>query len=1206
MYPEDSGQRTGVGLVMRIVVGLLLTSTFAAQGAPLITSVTDVAGNPPLMNYGGIYGSQRENDSGYPNATPPVAPAILYFGDRVFCMTDRTHQYVAPRFEATSGVLGGDALGVIPPYLVGGEYVSTRNDNKNVAGFQISVTVGADVTAYLLIDNRNGDTNNGNPPTLGNGTMDWVAADGWTQADTGLSPNMPDGSRQPDFVGIDEGSNLNPDPPNTGADFNNRLTLTTNLTGAPDNYFTVYKQEFNAGATIVLKEGDLVNSNNVHGMVVVPRPRVVPVCGLLVGPGNVSAQTAAGGADPVDSVVTVRAFGDGPVSYQAQELDADQNVANVPWMSLSKTLGGPVAPLGSDTLSIIYSITGLKVGVYKAYVRITDTCDPTRTYLSEVTLRILPADSVIIGISESGGDGAGWPGAPTSQRENDYGYPTAVPPISGAIVPFDASAPGARVFAFTDRTHQYVSARYVEGSGVLATGGGNVAPGIPPYLVGGEYVSTRNNNRDNAAFKLNVTINPNLTRGVWAYLLLDNRLGPSGNQSNADPPVLGNGLMDWVATDGWAQYSTGMFPNGQPDYVGIDEGGTPGSWNDRAVNAGGLDQYPTQFYTVYRKGFAGGEIIPLQQQNGGGINMYGLVVVPRIPCQLSVPGSVSATGLQDGANPTNVIVSIKNTSDDPVGVSYTVAELDENQNGADVPWLAISKLGGGPIAQGATDTLTLSFNTAGMLMGDYVAHLRFTNDCPEPKSKFMRVVLTIQPPDLRLPQRMAPNGMYVQQVGSMTWDQARVHYNANIKGNLPTFQGVPGDWTVPADRYIGTIIGSHADMWLPGTDSDGISSLDGANLGALLGTVEDTFKWLDGTAVPTGDVSVGGPWNTGEPNDYNLGVPGEDAMEIYASGLWNDNVVGTTLDPAQGGGARPYYLLYDGVDLSAQGKFRVMYRPGTTANLTEAINLLNGPAVLGDAKGQYYAISFGDPGTGGGGTGSGGAWRDWPKAPWPTDDPVVANNDDDNFVSRSTGILIVPEAGQYTFVVAHDDDCLFTVGTQQAVGGPCDGSQPVCSQTTLGGATANAVVVTFAQAGEYPMELIQREGTGASYLQLFAAQGDRTDEFNKGYRQVFRLVGDVLGGGLAVKTIPDVCGVVFADRDHDGDVDQVDFGQFQACFSGSLAAPTDCNCFDRDGSDASGDGDVDVMDLLAFMNCYTGPAVAWSQATNPDCIPERP
>ena len=70
----------------------------------------------------------------------------------------------------------------------------------------------------------------------------------------------------------------------------------------------------------------------------------------------------------------------------------------------------------------------------------------------------------------------------------------------------------------------------------------------------------------------------------------------------------------------------------------------------------------------------------------------------------------------------------------------------------------------------------------------------------------------------------------------------------------------------------------------------------------------------------------------------------------------------------------------------------------------------------------------------------------------------------------------------------------------------------------------------------------------------------------------------------------------FADVDTDHDVDQEDFGMWQACFSGDNNAHPDtkvCQCFDRDDTtgEQGGDGDIDATDLDWFVNCWSGPTV---------------
>ena len=76
------------------------------------------------------------------------------------------------------------------------------------------------------------------------------------------------------------------------------------------------------------------------------------------------------------------------------------------------------------------------------------------------------------------------------------------------------------------------------------------------------------------------------------------------------------------------------------------------------------------------------------------------------------------------------------------------------------------------------------------------------------------------------------------------------------------------------------------------------------------------------------------------------------------------------------------------------------------------------------------------------------------------------------------------------------------------------------------------------------------------------------------------------------------CPTPFADADHDGDVDQDDFGAFQLCYSGTGVTPTGCACFDHNN-----DGKVDVTDFTAFSNCFTEANVQWTQALTPGCVP---
>jgi PKD repeat protein len=58
------------------------------------------------------------------------------------------------------------------------------------------------------------------------------------------------------------------------------------------------------------------------------------------------------------------------------------------------------------------------------------------------------------------------------------------------------------------------------------------------------------------------------------------------------------------------------------------------------------------------------------------------------------------------------------------------------------------------------------------------------------------------------------------------------------------------------------------------------------------------------------------------------------------------------------------------------------------------------------------------------------------------------------------------------------------------------------------------------------------------------------------------------------------------DFDGDGDVDQENFGHFQACYSGSGKLQTDPGCLN---ARLDGDEDVDEEDFAIFQACMSGP-----------------
>jgi hypothetical protein len=192
------------------------------------------------------------------------------------------------------------------------------------------------------------------------------------------------------------------------------------------------------------------------------------------------------------------------------------------------------------------------------------------------------------------------------------------------------------------------SARYTPATGVLSTDATTgTLVGFPSYLIGAQYVANANDNRnagtDAASNDYRVTYTVN-TPGK-AYLLLDTRLdGTAGNVSKANTtdPVL-TGSLAWVVNEGWTRVNTGIMPNGQGDYIGIDEGATVNGPADRTHTTSGLVAGPGQglnnFYAIYSKDIpaAGDFTTTGEKVAASGGNMY---VVAFVSSDVPEPGTL--------------------------------------------------------------------------------------------------------------------------------------------------------------------------------------------------------------------------------------------------------------------------------------------------------------------------------------------------------------------------------------------------------------------------------------------------------------------------------------------------------------------------------------------------------------------------------------
>ena len=208
-----------------------------------------------------------------------------------------------------------------------------------------------------------------------------------------------------------------------------------------------------------------------------------------------------------------------------------------------------------------------------------------------------------------------------------------VPNLDTLLPQIETLPLGEESFAFVDRTHELTSARFDPATGLLTT---DVAigtlVGFPSYLLGAQYVANANDNRTagTSAALNDYMVTYRVDAPSIAYLLLDNRLnGTASNVSdpNTDDPDLGGNLA-WVLNGGWIRVNTGIMPNGQADYLGIDEGGSVASPDLRVHHDPGAGVGLNQFYAIYSKEVMPGEFFTggIKQATGSG-NMYVVAVV---------------------------------------------------------------------------------------------------------------------------------------------------------------------------------------------------------------------------------------------------------------------------------------------------------------------------------------------------------------------------------------------------------------------------------------------------------------------------------------------------------------------------------------------------------------------------------------------------
>ncbi|MDB5300564.1 MAG: hypothetical protein JWO87_2227 [Phycisphaerales bacterium] len=122
------------------------------------------------------------------------------------------------------------------------------------------------------------------------------------------------------------------------------------------------------------------------------------------------------------------------------------------------------------------------------------------------------------------------------------------------------------------------------------------------------------------------------------------------------------------------------------------------------------------------------------------------------------------------------------------------------------------------------------------------------------------------------------------------------------------------------------------------------------------------------------------------------------------------------------------------------------------------------------------------------------------------DFPATSPGYQTNFAEEATAWLRIPTAGAYTFAVSYDDGYRLSITGNTA------------QSTGQGHVKTDFLPMTFAQPGDYSVDLVYFQHLGSAQLQFFATPGTYSSFTDSGAS--FRLVNDVSNGGLALVSGP--------------------------------------------------------------------------------------
>ncbi len=496
-------------------------------------------------------------------------------------------------------------------------------------------------------------------------------------------------------------------------------------------------------------------------------------------------------------------------------------------------------------------------------------------------------------------------------------------------------------------------------------------------------------------------------------------------------------------------------------------------------------------------------------------------------------------------------------------VAYTVEELDENQLPADIPWLTLSKTSGSA-APGSTDVVTATFNTSGVSGGVHTAYVKITDACNPAVTHLRQIDLN------SIACQWEVNSC--NQVRSYLLDYpdmpvAPVVYRITNTGHLPMSYSVAqtgstcisGLWTLTNDA--GTLA--------PQQFADVTATF---HVEALQGQATDTNYSCD--LVFTDGCSIQSVSRTIRLRNTAVGSTIIFQYNGDTDPLANDSAgAGVRADMYRDDGVSPNGAVevdpqaFDGKAWRIQDDDQVKTKYRFTRNSTSApIEFDNelGATLIARVKVRSHS-----------GATEGGLYI------WESDANTATYH-----WGGPNGLIQEKERGVSATVTGTDE---YVILRMTVIGRKDDAWD--CSRIIRLYINENATPAIEIAGGSERTTLYEGMGFGA---------GSTSGTYDIAYDWV---VGTDTGAFapheeeavLGFSLVPESCPKDWADLDGDHDVDMIDFGLWQRCFTlpeTPMNVP-DCRCLDRDFDD-----DVDVNDATAFSACATGPGV-WFDVGQP-------